>query len=417
MHHLLRNYTARLTFITTLLFFVAFYTLLVPLPRYLANLGLPDWQVGLVLGAFGIAALVGRPLAGLSSDQLSRRTVIMLGALLFFPGVLGMAQTEQPLLLLLARCLQALGYVAVTTAATALIMDVTPEAGRGAALAWFGIAANVAMTLTPAAVDALLQRRMLDLRGGFWLAAALALGCLALAWRLKEQRIVGADEQPVAREKLWSLPPAIVRPWLAAALLGVGFGAWLQYLPLLTARRGVEPTGLLYALYGIAIIGTRLVTGPWLDRAQTRPLLVAGFGLLASGLAIFAWTHSLVTYMPATLLVAAGGGILHPLLMALHVRTMPEAMRGRAVATFYLGFDLGNGLGTWLLGFVWQAWGLTTLLGIAALCAGCGMGLPAGGKPNQQIGSLVVAGQEQLHREHRGFTEKKHDTTREKMRP
>ncbi len=133
MIHLLRNRTARLTFITTLLFFVAFYTLLVPLPRYLTNLGLPDWQVGLVLGAFGIAALIGRPLAGLSSDQFSRRTVIMVGALLFF---LGMERTVQPLLL--ARCLQALGYVAVTTAATALIMDVTPEAGRGrrAGLVW-----------------------------------------------------------------------------------------------------------------------------------------------------------------------------------------------------------------------------------------------------------------------------------------
>lgn len=407
MHHLLHNRTARLTFITTLLFFVAFYTLLVPLPRYLANLGLPDWQVGLVLGAFGIAALIGRPLAGLSSDQFSRRAVIMVGALLFFLGVLGMERSAQPILLLLARCLQALGYVAVTTAATALIMDVTPEAGRGAALAWFGIAANVAMTLTPAAVDALLQGGMLDLRGGFWLAAALALGCLALAWRLQDQRQQGSAEQPIIQEKRWSFPSAIVRPWLAAALLGVGFGAWLQFLPLLTARRAVEPTGLLYALYGVAIIGTRLLTGPWLDRGHERRLLVAGFGLLAGGLAIFAFTHTLVTYIPATLLVAAGGGILHPLLMALHVRTMPEVMRGRAVATFYLGFDLGNGLGAWLLGFVLQAWGLTALFGIAALCAVCGIGLPTTEKPKARVGQGAILVKEQLPREHRGLTAKK----------
>src|SRR4051794_22381647 len=115
MSHLLRNRAARLTFITTLLFFVAFYTLLVPLPRYLASLGLPDWQVGMVLGAFGIAALIGRPLAGLGSDWFGRRALVMAGALLFFLGVLGMERTVQPLLLLLARCLQALGYVAVTT--------------------------------------------------------------------------------------------------------------------------------------------------------------------------------------------------------------------------------------------------------------------------------------------------------------
>ncbi|MFN8490020.1 MAG: MFS transporter [Caldilineaceae bacterium] len=390
MLYLLRNRAARLTFMTTLLFFVAFYTLIVPLPRYLASLGLPDWQVGLVLGAFGIAALLGRPLAGLGSDWMGRRAIILIGALFFVLGVLGMTWTTRPLLLLLARCCQAFGYVAVTTAATAQITDVTPEEKRGATLAWFGIAANVAMTLTPATVDALLRGGIIQLADGFWLAAVLALGCIVMAWRFEEEVRgkglgAGSKEQGLRRAQssraggkveLWALPRAILRPWLAATLMGVGFGAWLQYLPLLTARRGVEPAGILYAMYGIAIIGARLVTGPWLDCGHERPLLIGGFLSLAIGLTIFAFTHSLFTYIPATMLVAIGGGIVHPLLMTLHVRYMPEAMRGRAVATFYLGFDLGNGLGTWLLGFVLQTWGLTALFGAAALCAASGVLLP-----------------------------------------
>ncbi len=390
MSHLLHNRLARLTFITTLLFFVAFYTLLVPLPRYLTALGLPDWQVGLVLGAFGIAALLGRPLAGLGSDWIGRRAIILVGALLFVLGVLGMTWTTHPLLLLLTRCLQAFGYVAVTTAATAQITDVTPEEKRGATLAWFGIAANVAMTLTPAAVDALLRGGVIHLAGGFWLAAVLALGCIVMAWRFEG---TGGEEQGTGgKVELWALPRAILQPWLAAALMGVGFGAWLQYLPLLTARRGVEPTGLLYALYGIAIIGARLVTGPWLDRGHERRLLIGGFLSLAAGLALFAFTQSLFTYIPATMLVAIGGGIIHPLLMALHVRYMPEAMRGRAVATFYLGFDLGNGLGTWLLGFVLQAWGLTALFGAAAFCAASGVLLPVGEKTQPLVGQRERSG-------------------------
>ena len=40
--------------------------------------------------------------------------------------------------------------------------------------------------------------------------------------------------------------------------------------------------------------------------------------------------------------------------MALHVRSTPPTLRGRAVSTFYLGFDLGNGLGVWVLGFALQ---------------------------------------------------------------
>ena len=50
---------------------------------------------------------------------------------------------------------------------------------RAAALAVFGIAANVAMTLTPTVVDAGLAA--LSLRGAFWLAGALSSLAAVLA--------------------------------------------------------------------------------------------------------------------------------------------------------------------------------------------------------------------------------------------
>jgi predicted MFS family arabinose efflux permease len=144
-------------------------------------------------------------------------------------------------------------------------------------------------------------------------------------------------------------------------------------LPLLGERRGVEPVGSLYGCYGVAIIITRLVTGPWQDRGHDRALLIGGFAATMSGLALFAFTASLFTYIPATMLVAAGGGILHPLLMAEHIARMPVTMRGRAVSTFYLAFDLGNGLGVWVLGFALEWWGLTALFAGAAGAALVGM--------------------------------------------
>jgi hypothetical protein len=57
----------------------------------LQAVGLPDWQVGFILGAFGIASLVCRPLA-----------------------------------LFALRLLQAAGYAAFTTAATALVLVSSP---------------------------------------------------------------------------------------------------------------------------------------------------------------------------------------------------------------------------------------------------------------------------------------------------
>lgn len=356
----------------TLLFFAGFYMLLVPLPPYLVELGLADWQVGLVLGSFGVAALVGRPLAGLASDRLGRRTVVIAGVLLFAAGVLAVLVTTAVALLMAARILQALGYVAVSTAATARITDLAAPGRQGATIARFGIAANLAMTLTPAAVDAVLGRVMAE--QVFVAAAATAglAGVLALSFGQ------GRLDNTVSQDfRLWVLPPAIRQPWIAAMLLGVGFGIWLQFLPLLTLRRGVEPTGALYAAYGVAIILTRVVTGPWQDRGKERLLLMLGFAATAGGLGLFALTASFPAYLVATSLVAAGGGILHPLLMALHVRYMPVSLRGRAVSTFYLGFDLGNGAGVLVLGFALQWWGLTALFGLAMVSCLLGLALSA----------------------------------------
>src|SRR6266496_95304 len=138
----------------TLLFFLAFYALLVPLPRVLVAAGLTDEQIGLVLGAFGVAALLGRPLAGRAADRSGYRRVMGWGSVLLLIGIVGMPLAGSVVLFFGLRLLQALGYVAFTTAGTALVVALTPEAQRGQRLAVFGVAANVAMTVTPAAMAA-----------------------------------------------------------------------------------------------------------------------------------------------------------------------------------------------------------------------------------------------------------------------
>jgi predicted MFS family arabinose efflux permease len=73
----------------TLLFFSAFYALLVPLPRYLILARLTDAQIGLVLGAFGVASLIGRPLAGIAADRWGQRRVMRWGSVALLVGAVG----------------------------------------------------------------------------------------------------------------------------------------------------------------------------------------------------------------------------------------------------------------------------------------------------------------------------------------
>jgi predicted MFS family arabinose efflux permease len=344
----------------TLLFFAGFYALLVPLPQYLDSIGMSDWQIGIVLGTFGIASLIGRPLAGMAVDRIGARPVLLTGAIALIIGALGVPVTSNLLLLLVLRLLQAVGYVAFTTAGTALVIVLTPLEQRAKRLAIFGIAANMAITLAPAGMSVLLTR--MPLASGFVLASMLA-GCAGLL-----AMSVPSSTLPHPSHALipWHLPHSLWLPMLIAGLFGAGFAAFFQYAPILAEWRGDLVAGWLYSVYGISIILTRLSNGR-LFRGITGPRLlgVAAISMI-SGLGLIAAGPPIPILLLAIVLIAYGSGTSHPTLLAHHAALLPQTP-GLAAAAFYIGFDLGIGLGSWLYGVLLQGTGIGGLYIGAAL--------------------------------------------------
>jgi predicted MFS family arabinose efflux permease len=350
----------------TLLFFSAFYALLVLLPRYLTSARLTDAQIGLVLGAFGVASLLGRPLAGRAADRWGQRRVMLWGSMALLIGIAGMPLASNISVLFLLRLLQALGYIAFTTAGTALVVTLTPPAARRQRLAVFGTAANAAMMTAPALIAALLP--YVPLAATFWLAGALALLAGSLTIAIGFRPPAEAPSQPGR----WSVSPSLGRAMLVSLCFGLGFGAFLQFIPLLVERRGVFSAGVLYICYGAGIIATRVLSQRWLGRAGAGQVLLVASLLLSVGLGWTAFAGTIGALAAAALLIAAGCGLLHPTLIALHALLLPQAP-GRATATFYIAFDLGIGVGGWLLGGVLEYAGFTALYLTAALVVLAGL--------------------------------------------
>lgn len=348
-------------YIATVAFFAAFYALIIPLPLYMQGVGIPDWQIGIVMGAFATASLIGRPFAGALTDRYGVRPVILFGTVALAIGSLGVAQTTTVALLFVLRMLQAAGYVAYTTAATALVAGLVPAEARGTAVARYGTAANVAITLVPLVINALLPR--IGAQGAFVAAGSAAVVAGLIIWQIipasptKSAAIVWAE--------LVHFPRMLWAPMVTAFCFGVGFGAYFQYLPLLADRRDIADLGVVYVCYGIAIVATRMLTGRFLDGADRRVVLVPAAVVTALGMLVFARADTIWLLCLAAACTAIGGGLSHPALIAIHVDTLPQ--RGKAVAAFYIAFDVGIGLGSWLLGAVLQAGGLTIMFAVAAV--------------------------------------------------
>ena len=358
-----RNY--RLTWVATFLFFIAYYTLIVSLPRYLTGLALADWQIGFVLGATSIASLLMRPISGVLTDRLGHKRMLLFGAISLTIGATAVLFTTQIWLLFTLRVLQALGYVIFTTAGNALVGELATPADRSTKIAYFGLAANFAMTMTPGATDLILP--YMGLTPAFWLAGAIAVmaGLLTRFLRFAPKATRAADQPPLALAQFWQFPRAIWLSMGVAALFGAGFGAYFQFFTLLLERRQIPAAGV-YVAYGLSIIATRLLFGRYLDRIGFGRVLVIAALTMAVGLSVAALGYNLPMLLMAAALIAAGGGFFHPMLIAHHVTMLPQRP-GWAVACFYFGFDLGIGVGAWILGAALDLGGLTALFFTAAL--------------------------------------------------
>jgi predicted MFS family arabinose efflux permease len=227
-------------------------------------------------------------------------------------------------------------------------------------LARFGAAANIAISMIPVLVTSNLST--LTLSGAFVLCCILSLVSGAVIMTVVPRQVLSPS--PIVWTTLLTFPRVLWPAMLTTLLLGVGFGAYLSYVPILAERRDITSLGWVYTVYGIAIIATRMLTGTLLDRPDRREVLWPSAVMMAAGMLCFAYATDVWWLCVAAVLTASSGGVWHPALIAIHVDSISQ--RGRATAAFYLAFDLGIGVGTWMLAAALQYAGIGAVFAMAA---------------------------------------------------
>jgi MFS family permease len=125
-------------------------------------------------------------------------------------------------------------------------------------------------------------------------------------------------------------------------------------LPDVSARLGASPTmiGLLFASFGVTLLGVSIPIGSLSDRIGRRWPLVAGMGLLAGSTLAFAYATSLPWLFAARLLQGAADAITWGVGFALVADLYGPSERGRVMGFVMsgsnLGFMLGPSIGGWL---------------------------------------------------------------------
>ena len=322
-----------------------------------------DSQVGLIMGAFAVSALLVRPMTGRLVDQRSRKTILSIGALIYCLAPVLYTQAETVPVMLGLRFFHGLGIAAYTTAASVIVADITPPSRRGEGMGYYGMSLNLAMTVGPALGVMLIGHIGYDQL--FWLCAMLALGSLVLSQLVQEPSRTSSPHQPGAQPRLWISRTALF-PGFIAFCMTVTFGAVISFLPLFVKASNLGNPGIYFSVYSIAVVVSRPFAGRLSDRFGRAAVIIPGMVCLTVAMITLAFASSLAGMLTAAVLQGLGFGVVQPSLMALAVDRSGPHERGLVLATLMGAFDVGVGLSSIILGAVLEY----TNFAVMFLCAG-----------------------------------------------
>lgn len=119
------------------------------LALYAASLGIPAWEIGIILGVQLVSIVLSKPLMGRVSDRIGRRRVILPGLLLGAASV-ALVPIAPGFLTLAALSLTfGLGFATVTSSTSALVADLTRNGRYGASMGVLRTVMDVGQSIGP----------------------------------------------------------------------------------------------------------------------------------------------------------------------------------------------------------------------------------------------------------------------------
>ena len=345
-----------LAFAANFLMAFSFYLFMPTLPLFLTkSLGVPTAQVGVVLSAYVIAAILVRPFSGFLIDALPRKRLYIVSFGLFAALTVAYLTIHSAAAMFALRFVYGLVWGVITTSGNTLAIDIMPSSRRGEGIGYYGMSMNLAMATGP------MTGLFLCESGPFsrvFLAAILtaSLGFL-LSFLIRVHNHAPRPHAVLSLDRFLLLPAVLTGCGLL--LVTLSYGVVLSYTALYGKEHGIGHTGLFFVALAAGILLSRLFTGRLLDRGLCSRVAVAGAALAAVGLLLLGFFPSSCVFFLTAFVMGMGYGMNYPAVQTMIVNLADHHQRGTANSTYYIAFDLGVGGGILLAGPVAAHGGLS----------------------------------------------------------
>ena len=351
------------------LYWASLYLYVPTLPTYVESKADNLAMVGVVLSMYGLWQAIFRFPLGIISDWVGKRKpFIIAGFLLSGLGALVIGQARDVNGLLLGRAISGLAASSWVPLVVLFSSQFPPEEAVKASslLNLVGSASRVLATGATGTLNGV---------GGYSLAFFVASGAALLAVMVilpsREAQLPKRRTSPQRVLKLITRPEVLLPSILALVAQYANWGTTFSLNPILAKQLGATDVtlSLILSMNALAIGLGSLAATMLANKVGARPLVYAGFALLASGIAIVALTPWLWLFFAAQTVIGFSQGISYPVLMGLSIRYVDESQRTTAMGLHQTVYAFGMFGGPALSGVIADQIGIRPTQGITAIVA------------------------------------------------
>ena len=328
----------------------SFYMTATIMSTYLVSLGATIAFAGVVVGLFSITSLVCRPFCGLMADRLNNIWLLIASNVLMTIGMVGFALMRSMPLMIVFRIINAIGFAINGTVQMAAAVHFIPKDRTAEGIGYMGISQLIGSACAPAvgleiANGLGMPATFLAAAGMTTLAAVMLVFMLRMQLPAHENRHKGVVFSDIFDVK--AVPFTL--PYSTFSFTN---GIINGYLLLYAEQFGIAKVSLYFTVYAVAVFLIRPISGKLMDRHGLRVTMFPGMILCALSLFWLSFSTSLPMIIATGILRAIGQGAAQPSLQAGCINRVGRDRSGVATSTYFLGGDVGQGVGPMIGGLI-----------------------------------------------------------------
>jgi len=349
---------------------MAFYLIAPIITKHATNIGATLTLAGMAAGILSITGMVVRPFSGIVVDRLNKKWIMISAIAAMGLAAFGYAIASDMAMLMMFRIMHGAAFSVSLTVNVVMVTRFIPESRLGEGMGYYGLGQILATAVGPN-IGMLIGERF-DYSAVFVVSGMLLmLAALFLVWLPYQHDLAMKRRGGIKLEDLIAVK--VIPLAILGGLFSLTNGLVSAFLILLAEERGIGNIGLYFTVNALCLFLVRPLAGRLSDKVPMAWILYPALVLTMLESLLLAQAQVLWVVLIAAVIKAFGQGSAQPMLMAACIKRLDLSKSGVATSTFFIGADIGQGLGPMLGGMISGKLGYDWMFTVSAMLVAMGM--------------------------------------------